>query len=390
MPEQPPPAPETPEERVQPTVTVKRTAVYPPQPSRRYGCRRTAITVFLTFVVTVVLLIGGSVYLLVRQPEQLLYALRTVTPRYYPVALAVEGDEKTHVFYQTGSLVPDVVRRANRFDLAWQTEAFHGMVADEVWEKPAPIGPFTGAVRFKGTMWLLGTGGYRTWSSGAWTATVPKNDWVNPRACVAGDRLWVFCENAERVLSVTVTADGATWQPGGLQQKLPSLPDNDEHANRFLDELRARFRVTVLNDKPYVFWYDPARKKVRYRFHDRAWSQPHSATATVLFAVAAAGPVLYLFDVPDWRENEEFGYDEAVVTMRTFDGKKWSEPSELDAVTTLCLDASSVGDDIWLFTSGYKSLFYATYSDGDWGPTIKVPKPKAAAGSSARKQEETE
>jgi hypothetical protein len=375
---------------VQPAVAVRRRAVYPPRPSRRRGCRRTAIIVLLTFVVSVVLVVGGVVYLLFRQPERLLEALRVVTPKYYPIALAVEEDNEVHVFYRVGSLVPDVERRAHRFDLAWRTTAFHGTVADEVPTRPTPIEPFTGAVRFKDTLWLLADGGYRTWSGDAWSELTPKPEWLRPQACVAGGKLWVFYEDRDRVLSVAATADGKTWQLGGLQQKLPSLDEAEKEANRFLGELRARFRVAVVNDKPYVFWYDPARKRLSFRFYDTAWSLPHSAGGTALFAVAAAGPLLCLFDVPAWRENEELGYDEAVVTMRTFDGQRWSEPADLDVVTTLCLDASSVGDDIWLFTSGYKSLSYTIYSDGNWGLTVKLPKPESAAGPAVEQQEKSE
>jgi len=363
------------EQPQKPIARTERPVAHPQTARRRSGCLRSAAVVIVTFLITTILIVGVASYLLARHPEWALDALRFVTPTYYPLATAAAEGETVHVLYQNGSLVPEMVQTGGRGDLRWRTEAFHGTVTDGAWTGPAPVEPFTSAVRFQETPWVLGNGGYRTWSDGAWSEIVPKTEWLNPKGCVAGGTLWVFYEDKERVLSLVTTTDGTRWEPGGFRQQLPSFLTDEE--NRFLEKRRARFRVAVLDDKPYVFWYDPARGKVRFRFFDQTWSQPQTVTATRLFAVVATDRVLYFFDVPAWQRDEEFGYGKATVTMRTFDGKRWSEDAdELDVATTFCLDASRVGNDIWLFTSSYKSLQYTVYSDGEWGPTLKVPRPQ--------------
>ncbi len=374
---------------MRPAAPTRPAAPYPPRPRRRGGCLRRAAGIGLTFLIAIALVIGGGYYLLMRQPERLLGWLQGVMPRYYPIAIAAPDGENVHVLYRTGSLVPDLVRTGNRPDLKWDIESVHGITTEGVWTHTATVGPFTSAVWFQDALWLLDTGGYRTWSDGAWSETVLRKEWNNPRGCVAGGKLWVFYEDINRVLRVITTTDGATWEPGDLRQQLPS-PDEDDEADQFLGKLYARFRVAALGETPYVFWFDPARKKVRFRFYDQAWSQPHSVTGSLLFTVAATPDLLYFFDVPVWRANEEYGYDEATVTMRTFDGRHWSTADELDLETTLCLDASAVGHDIWLFTSSYRSLFYTAFTDGDWGQTIKVPKPKAAERTPAEAEDEPE
>jgi hypothetical protein len=370
----------------QPEVRVEYPRSYPVRVRRRGGCLKTAIIVGITFLVTIVLLAGVAAYFLVRDPDRLLGFFRRVTPRYYPLAIAVADGETVHVLYNSGSLVPEVVRTGNRFDLAWRSEAAHATLAQGRWTRREAIEPFTGAVLFNDTLWILDDGGYRTWSDGGWSDTVAMPDWISPRGCVAGDTLWIFYEDADRMLRATTTNDGTQWTPGGLQQQLPAPPTGDEHA-RFLETLHARYRVAVLDERPYVFWYDPDAGRVRFRFHDGSWSQPHSCRGSMLFAVAATGAVLYFFDVPAWRKDEEYGYDEATVTMRTFDGRHWTKPDELEIETTLCLDASRVGDDVWLFTSGYRSLYYTVYSKGDWGRTTKVPAPKPARGKPVKEEE---
>ena len=309
--------PNTTDQPRQPAAPMRPTAPYPPRPRRRGGCLRRAAAIGLTFLIAIALLVGGGYYLLMRQPERLLGWLRGVMPRYYPIAVAAPDGENVHVLYRTGSLVPDLVRTANRTDLKWDIDSVHATTTEGVWTHTAGVGPFTSAVWFQDALWLLDTGGYRTCSDGAWSETVLKKEWTNPKGCVAGGNLWVFYEDINRVLRVTTTPDGTTWEPGNLRQQLPSPPDQDDEANQFLGKLYARFRVAALGDRPYVFWYDLTRNKVRFRFYEETWSRPHSVTGSLLFAVAATPDLLYFFDVPVWHPNEEFGYDEAAVTMRT-------------------------------------------------------------------------
>jgi len=379
-----------PEQPPQPTAAPERVAPQPPKPRRRRGCLRTAIIIGATFLATVVAVVGVASYLLVRNPGQILEALRAVAPISYPKATAVAQGETVHVLYHRGALVPDVIQVGNRSDLVWRTEAFHGMTTDGEQINSTPIEPFTSAVCFQGVLWVLDTGSYRTWSDGAWSETIPM-EWIKPTGCVAGGKLWVFYEDRDRVLNLVTTTDGTRWEQGALRQPLPALPGDEDEANRFLKTLQARFRVAVLDDRPYVFWYDPARKKVRFRFYEEVWSQPHSVRGSMLFAVAATDAVLFFFDAPVWRQDEDFGYDKATVTMRTFDGRRWSKESdELDMDTVFCLDASRVGDDIWLFTSGFKSLNYTIYSEGDWSLTMKVPRPEPPGRVPTNMKEEPE
>jgi hypothetical protein len=342
------------------------------RPKRRVsGC----IKALVITAVTVFVLVGSCIYIVAKHPRWLLRVFN-VEPTEYALATAVSDGRTVHVLYHNESFIPVMVKGGEEPEFEIGALAFHGTFADGSWSDLDPVEPFSSAVWFQDALWVFHDGGCRTLVNGQWENVLSDTEWVFPVASLLGQKLCLFYTDAKRTLRVATSTDGRQWTPGKLERPLPKPNWNPDVVSHFVDKADPPFRVAMLRGSPYVFWYDWRTAQLYYICYRRGWTEPQVAVQGSEVDVVAAGGRIYLFELFDFRDGQNLLLEPAKVGMYIFDGSFWSEQQDLGFKTTGCLNASGVGNDVWLFTSENGRLVYRILSNGQWSKAQEVPKPK--------------
>jgi hypothetical protein len=342
------------------------------QPKRRAsGCIKALVITAVAFVV----IVGSCVYVVVKHPRWLLGVLK-VEPGEYALAAAVSDGKVVHVLYHNESPIPIMTKAGDEPEFELGALAFHGTLADDAWSDVNPIEPFSSALWFQGALWAFHDGGCRKLINDRWETVATNTEWGCPVARLLGQKLCVFYVDANRTLRVATSADGRDWTPGKLERSLPKPAWDEDVISHFARKAHPPFRAVVLGNCPYVFWYDWSAGSINYICFNRGWTQPLGLDEGSEFDVITAEGRIYLFLLFDFHDNQDFRLEPAKVGVYTFDGTFWSERRSLGFTTSGCLNASRVGNDIWLFTSEKGRLVYRVLSNGRWSPPNTIPKPK--------------